>query len=147
MMKVLKKDKNTKEVKSENLTTLEKETVKPEIESKVETSKIKRKLFQKKEVDKTENIVSAELNKDNNLSNNIEEIKQEYLDKELDHINLLFEDAQHDEDFYQLKISEEQYDKWLGRKTLSFEDLDDFNKQFKEIDFVEDCFDKNSHSN
>lgn len=147
MMKVLKKDKNAKEVKTENLTTLEKETVKPEIESKVETSEIKRKLFQKKEVDKTENIVSAELNKDNNLSNNIEEIKQEYLDKELAHINLLFEDAQHDEDFYQLKISEEQYDKWLGRKTLSFEDLDDFNKQFKEIDLVEDCFDKNSHSN
>lgn len=146
-MKVLKKDKNTKEVKSENLTTLEKETVKPEIKSKVETTEIKRKLFQKKEVDKIENIISAELNKDNDLSNNIEEIKQEYLDKELDHINLLFEEAQHDEDFYQLKMSEEQYDKWLGRKTLSFEDLDDFNQQFKEIDLVEDCFDKNSHSN
>lgn len=145
-MKVLKKDKSIKEAKSKNLTTLEKETIKPEIESKVETTEIKRKLFQKKEVDKTENIVSIELNKDNNLSNNIEEIKQEYLDKELDYINLLFEDAQHDEDFYQLKMSEEQYDKWLGRKTLSFEDLDDFNKQFKEIDFVEDYFDKDSHS-
>lgn len=140
-MKVLKKDKNVKTKAVDISTSLDETTIKSNIDA--EKTDIKRKLFQKKEVDNsTEKVVlnneNVELNenKNNNPSNIIENtvVQPEYLDKELDHINSLFEDAQHDEDFYQLKISEDQYDKWLGRKTVS---LEDFNQQFKDFN-IED---------
>lgn len=147
-MKVLKKDKNVKTKAVDISTSLDETTIKSNIDA--EKTDIKRKLFQKKEVDNSsEKVVlnneNVELNENNNPSNIIENtvVQPEYLDKELDHINSLFEDAQHDEDFYQLKISEDQYDKWLGRKTVS---LEDFNQQFKDFN-IEDEIASNCCSN
>lgn len=147
-MKVLKKDKNVKTKAVDISTSLDETTIKSNIDA--EKTDIKRKLFQKKEVDNSsEKVVlnneNVELNENNNPSNIIENtvVQPEYLDKELDHINSLFEDAQHDEDFYQLKISEDQYDKWLGRKTVS---LEDFNQQFKDFN-IEDEIAPNCCSN